>query len=118
VPRWGFDDATLSKSASSFDNADHVDVVIHNYRWRLGVAAGESGYDDLERQLATGPTIPVPTITVEGDANVAPHPDPSAYATSSQARTSNRSSPGRRTTGPKSAPPVRQKPIDADQFSS
>ena len=79
-PQWTFDDETFDRSAASFDNPDHVDIVIHNYRWRLGVASGESQYDELEQQLATGPVITVPTITLEGDANGAPHPDPSAYA--------------------------------------
>jgi len=79
-PQWKFDDATFNRSAASFDNPDDVDIVIHNYRWRLGVAAGEAQYDDLERRLAAGPGIAVPTITLEGDANGAPHPDPSAYA--------------------------------------
>ncbi len=80
-PRWSFDDATFDRSAASFDNADHVDIVIHNYRWRLGLAPGEPLYDGLEQQLATSPPITVPTITLEGDANGAPHPDPSAYTT-------------------------------------
>ena len=80
-PQWNFDDETFDRSAASFDNPDHVDIVIHNYRWRLGIASGESQYDDLEQQLATGPVITVPTITLEGDANGAPHPDPAAYAT-------------------------------------
>lgn len=80
-PRWDFDDETFDRSAASFDNPDHVDIVIHNYRWRLGLAAGEPEYDDLEEQLARGPVIAVPTITLEGDANGAPHPDPSAYGT-------------------------------------
>ena len=79
-PKWSFDDATFDRSAASFDNPDHVDIVIHNYRWRLGLAEGESRYDDLEERLAKGPVIAVPTITLEGDANGAPHPDPSAYA--------------------------------------
>jgi pimeloyl-ACP methyl ester carboxylesterase len=79
-PKWGFDDATFARSAASFDNPDHVSIVIHNYRWRLGLAEGESKYDDLERCLATSPVITVPTITLEGDANGAPHPDPSSYA--------------------------------------
>jgi pimeloyl-ACP methyl ester carboxylesterase len=78
-PKWKFDDATFNRSAASFDNADHVSIVIHNYRWRLGLAAGEAQYDDLERQLADGPVITVPTITLEGDANGAPHPEPGAY---------------------------------------
>jgi pimeloyl-ACP methyl ester carboxylesterase len=79
-PKWNFDDATFDRSAASFDNPDHVGIVIHNYRWRLGLAEGESRYDDLEKQLAAAPVIAVPTITMEGDANGAPHPQPSAYA--------------------------------------
>lgn len=79
-PGWKFDDATFGRSATSFDNADHVGIVIHNYRWRLGLAQGEAKYDDLERKLAAFPAITVPTITLEGDANGAPHPEPSAYA--------------------------------------
>jgi pimeloyl-ACP methyl ester carboxylesterase len=79
-PQWAFDDATFARSAAAFDNPDHVAIVIHNYRWRLGLAAGEPQYDDLERRLADGPAIAVPTITLEGDANGAPHADASAYA--------------------------------------
>jgi pimeloyl-ACP methyl ester carboxylesterase len=79
-PQWDFDAATFDRSAASFDNPDHVDIVIHNYRWRLGLAEGEPQYDSLELRLAQGPVIAVPTITLEGDANGAPHPDPSAYA--------------------------------------
>jgi pimeloyl-ACP methyl ester carboxylesterase len=79
-PKWDFDDATFDRSAAAFDNPDHVSIVIHNYRWRLGLAGGEPKYDDLERRLAEFPIIAVPTITLEGDANGAPHPDPSAYA--------------------------------------
>ncbi len=79
-PRWRFSDATFDRSAASFDNSDHVSIVIHNYRWRLGLAEGERKYDDLETRLAKGPVITVPTITLEGDANGAPHPDASAYA--------------------------------------
>ena len=79
-PKWAFDDATFERSAASFDNPDHVDIVIHNYRWRLGLADGEAHYDDLEQRLAQAPLIDVPTITLEGDANGAPHPDASAYA--------------------------------------
>ncbi|GLS30921.1 alpha/beta hydrolase [Mesorhizobium albiziae] len=79
-PQWAFDDATFERSAASFDNPDHVAVVINNYRWRLGLAEGEPQYDDLEKRLAEFPVISVPTITLEGDANGAPHPDPSAYA--------------------------------------
>ena len=79
-PKWNFDDATFDRTASSFDNPDHVAIVIHNYRWRLGLAEGEAKYDDLEKRLAEGPVISVPTITLEGDANGAPHPESSAYA--------------------------------------
>ena len=79
-PKWSFDDATFDRSAASFDNPDHVSIVIHNYRWRLGLADGERKYDELEKRLAEGPVITVPTITLEGDANGAPHPDASAYA--------------------------------------
>jgi len=79
-PKWNFDDATFDRSAASFDNPDHVAIAIHNYRWRLGLAEGEAEYDELERRLAEGPVITVPAITLEGDANGAPHPDPSAYA--------------------------------------
>jgi len=78
-PKWAFDDATYDRSAAAFDNPDHVAVVIHNYRWRLGIAEGEPRYDAIEAKLATGPTIGVPTITMEGDANGAPHPPPEAY---------------------------------------
>jgi pimeloyl-ACP methyl ester carboxylesterase len=79
-PKWAFDDATFERSATAFDNADHVAIVVHNYRWRLGLAKGESQYDALEARLAEAPSIAVPTITLEGDANGAPHPEPAAYA--------------------------------------
>jgi len=79
-PKWTFDDATFDRSGAAFDNPDHVQIVIHNYRWRLGLADGESEYAELEERLARGPVIGVPTITLEGDANGAPHPDPSSYA--------------------------------------
>jgi pimeloyl-ACP methyl ester carboxylesterase len=79
-PRWQFDDATFERSAAALDNPDHVDIVIHNYRWRLGLAAGEPRYDEPEQRLAQAPVITVPTITLEGDANGAPHPEPGSYA--------------------------------------
>jgi len=79
-PKWNFDDATFDRSAASFDNPDHVSIVIHNYRWRIGLAEGERKYDGLEKRLAEGPVITVPTITLEGDANGAPHPDSGSYA--------------------------------------
>jgi pimeloyl-ACP methyl ester carboxylesterase len=79
-PKWNFDDATFDRTAASFNNPDHVAIVIHNYRWRLGMAEGEAKYDELEKKLARAPVIAVPTITMEGDANGAPHPPPEAYA--------------------------------------
>jgi pimeloyl-ACP methyl ester carboxylesterase len=78
-PQWKFDDATFERSAAAFDNSDHVAIVVHNYRWRMGLAEGERQYDAIEQKLAAGPTISVPTITMEGDANGAPHPEPAAY---------------------------------------
>ena len=93
-PKWNFDDEAFERSATSFDNPDHVDIVIHNYRWRLGLAPGESQYDALEKLLATSPVITVPTITLEGDANGAPHPDPSAYATKFSGRYTHRTISG------------------------
>ncbi|MBV9990568.1 MAG: alpha/beta hydrolase [Alphaproteobacteria bacterium] len=78
-PKWNFDDATFERSAAAFDNPDHVDIVVHNYRWRLGLAQGEARFDRLEAELALGPVIAVPTITMEGDANGAPHPQADAY---------------------------------------
>ena len=89
-PKWNFDDATFDRSAAAFDNPDHVAIVIHNYRWRLGLADGERKYDDLEKRLATAPVITVPTITMEGDANGAPHPEPSAYAAKFSGKYENR----------------------------
>ncbi|GLR85519.1 alpha/beta fold hydrolase [Bradyrhizobium iriomotense] len=79
-PKWHFDDATYDRSAASLQNPDHVDVAIHNYRWRLGLVEGEAKYAELEQKLAALPVISVPTITMEGDANGAPHPEPAAYA--------------------------------------
>jgi pimeloyl-ACP methyl ester carboxylesterase len=79
-PRWDFDEATFDRTAQSFDNPDHVEIVIHNYRWRIGLATGEPEYEDLERRLAEFPVVTVPAITLEGDANGAPHPEPASYA--------------------------------------
>lgn len=78
-PKWQFDMATFDRSAASFDNPDHVSIVIHNYRWRQNLAAGDPRYDSLEKRLGAGPLISVPAITLEGDANAAPHPDPASY---------------------------------------
>jgi len=89
-PKWRFDDATFDRSAAAFDNPDHVSIVVHNYRWRLGLVPGEPRYDDLERRLAESPVITVPTITLEGDANGAPHPDPVSYAKKFSGRYSHR----------------------------
>jgi pimeloyl-ACP methyl ester carboxylesterase len=79
-PKWNFDDATFERSAQAFNNPDHVDIAIHNYRWRLALAQGEPKYDDLEKRLAESPVITIPTITMEGDANGAPYPEPGSYA--------------------------------------
>ena len=93
-PKWDFDDATFDRSAASFDNPDHVGIVIHNYRWRIGLAEGEPKYDDLEKRLAQAPVITVPTIILEGDANGAPHPDPSSYAKRFSGKYANRTITG------------------------
>jgi pimeloyl-ACP methyl ester carboxylesterase len=93
-PKWNFDDATFDRTAASFDNPDHVAIVIHNYRWRLGLAEGEAKYDDAEKQLAAAPVITVPTITLEGDANGAPHPDPNSYAKKFSGKYSHRTITG------------------------
>ena len=79
-PKWAFDDATFDRSAKALENPDHVDITVFNYRWRLGLVQGESQYEALEQKLATAPSIGVPTITLEGDANGAPHPAPEDYA--------------------------------------
>ena len=89
-PKWKFDDATFDRSAASFDNPDHVGIVVHNYRWRLALAEGESKYEALDKRLAAFPVITVPTITLEGDANGAPHPDPASYAKKFSGRYSHR----------------------------
>ncbi|HKX07467.1 MAG TPA: alpha/beta hydrolase [Stellaceae bacterium] len=93
-PKWDFDDATFERTAASFDNPDHVAIVIHNYRWRLGLAEGEPQYDALENRLAESPIISVPTITLEGDTNGAPHPEASAYAKKFSGRYSHRNLEG------------------------
>jgi len=93
-PKWAFDDATFARSAVAFDNPDHVAIVIHNYRWRIALAPGEPQYDDLERLLAGAPAIAVPTISLEGDANGAPHPDPDAYASKFSGKYAHRTIPG------------------------
>jgi pimeloyl-ACP methyl ester carboxylesterase len=93
-PQWRFDDATFDRSAAAFDNPDHVDIVIHNYRWRLGLAEGEPKYAELEKRLAQSPVISVPTITMEGDANGAPHLEPSSYANKFSGRYEHRNIAG------------------------
>jgi pimeloyl-ACP methyl ester carboxylesterase len=118
-PKWRFADATFEQSAAAFDNPDHVDVVIHNYRWRLGLAEGEAKYDGLEKRLAQAPTIGVSTITLEGDANGAPHPKPSAYAKKFTGRYEHRTITGGIGHNlPQEAPQAfAQAVIDADHFS-
>ncbi|HTU00206.1 MAG TPA: alpha/beta hydrolase [Candidatus Sulfotelmatobacter sp.] len=93
-PKWSFDDATFERTAASFGNPDHVEIVIHNYRWRLGLAKGEPRYDELEGRLAKAPAITVPTITLEGDANGAPHLDPGSYANKFSGRYQHRTVKG------------------------
>ena len=93
-PKWNFDDATFNRSAASLDNPDHVDIAIHNYRWRLALAEGEPKYAEMEKRLAEMPVITVPTITIEGDANGAPHPDPASYANKFSGKYSHRTFSG------------------------
>ena len=93
-PKWDFDDVTFKRSAAALNNSDHVSIVIHNYRWRLSLAEGEPRYDELERRLAESPLVTVPTITLEGDANGAPHPEPSAYARKFSGKYSHRTISG------------------------
>ncbi|MDR6634718.1 pimeloyl-ACP methyl ester carboxylesterase [Phyllobacterium sp. 1468] len=93
-PKWNFDDATFDRSAEAFNNPDHVAIVIHNYRWRLSLVEGEPQYEDLEKRLATFPVIAVPTITLEGDANGAPHPEPAAYRNKFSGKYEHRTSSG------------------------
>jgi pimeloyl-ACP methyl ester carboxylesterase len=93
-PKWTFDDATFERTAKAFDNPDHVAIVIHNYRWRQSLAEGEAQYDALEKRLAEDPVINVPTITMEGDANGAPHPEPAAYAKKFSGKYSHRTIKG------------------------
>jgi pimeloyl-ACP methyl ester carboxylesterase len=118
-PTWAFDDRTFDRSARSFDNPDHVDVVIHNYRWRLGLADGERRLDDAERRLAEGPSIAAPTITLEGDANGAPHPEPSAYAAKFTGPYEHRTIPGVGHNLPQEAPEAFARAvIDVDGFGA
>ena len=119
-PKWQFDDATFDRSAASLNNPDHVAITIHNYRWRLALAEGEAKYDEFEKRLAAGPVIVVPTITLEGDANGAPHPDASSYAKKFSGRYSHRIvSGGVGHNMPQEAPQAfAQAVIDVDRYSS
>jgi pimeloyl-ACP methyl ester carboxylesterase len=118
-PRWNFDAATFARSAASFDNPDHVAIVIHNYRWRIGLAQGEPQYDSYESRLAQAPVITIPTITLEGDANGAPHPPPAAYAKKFSGKYTHRNIAGRVGHNlPQEAPlAFAQAVIDVDAFS-
>ncbi len=117
-PKWNFDDATFDRSAVAFDNPDHVAIVIHNYRWRIGLAEGEAKYEALEKRLATSPVITVPTITLEGDANGAPHPEPGAYASKFSGKYAHRNlSGGIGHNLPQEAPQAfAQAVVDVDRF--
>jgi pimeloyl-ACP methyl ester carboxylesterase len=119
-PGWSFDDETFARSAAAFDNPDHVSIVIHNYRWRLGLALGEPQYEQQEHRLAELPVITVPTITLEGDANGAPHPDPSTYAAKFSGKYEHRSvSGGVGHNLPQEAPrPFVEAIVDVDRFAS
>lgn len=79
-PRWAFDDATFERSARALINPDHVRIVVHNYRWRLGLEPGEAQYDGFEALLARRPRLTPPAISLQGDADGAPHPDSRTYA--------------------------------------
>ncbi len=118
-PKWNFDDATFDRSAAAFDNADHVAITIHNYRWRIGLAEGESKYDDLEKRLAKGSVIAVPTITLEGDANGAAHAPPAAYRAKFSGKYEHRDlSGGIGHNLPQEAPQAfAQAVVDVDSFS-
>ena len=116
-PKWDFGDATFDRSAAAFDNPDHVAISIHNYRWRLGLAKGEAKYDDLENKLFEAPDITVPTITLEGDANGAPHPPPSSYAKKFTGKYSHRDLEGIGHNLPQEAPQAfAQAVIDVDGY--
>lgn len=110
-PTWKFDDETFHRSATAFDNPDHVDITIHNYRWRLGLAEGEAKYDAYEKQLAMRPIITIPTITMEGDENAAPHPEPSSYAKKFSGRYEHRNVAGVGHNLPQEAPQTFAKAI-------
>ena len=117
-PKWQFSDEEFDRTAASFNNPDHVDIVIHNYRWRLDLAKGEAKFNALERKLAQLPAIEVPTITIEGDANGAPHPEPAAYASKFKAKYEHRTfSGGVGHNAPQEAPAEFAKAVmDVDRF--
>jgi pimeloyl-ACP methyl ester carboxylesterase len=117
-PQWHFDDATFERSAAAFTNPDHVAISIHNYRWRLGLAEGEARYAAVEQQLAHAPAISVPTITLEGDANGAPHAEPSAYASKFVGKYAHRSITGGIGHNPPQEAPqaFAQAVVDVDRF--
>ena len=116
-PKWKFDNATFERTAASFNNPDHVSIVIHNYRWRLGLAEGEPKYDDLEKRLAAFPVITVPTITLQGDADGAPRPDPSSYAKKFSGKYAHRTIKGVGHNLPQEAPQAFAKAVlDVDSY--
>ncbi|MEU7766591.1 alpha/beta hydrolase [Nocardia sp. NPDC049190] len=115
-PQWNFDDATYDRSAAAFDNPDHVDIVISNYRWRLSLAPGEPHYDAYEQQLATGPAISVPAITISSDFDGAAQ-DGNAYRGMFTGKYEHRILNGIGHNVPQEAPhPFTQAIIDVDHF--
>jgi pimeloyl-ACP methyl ester carboxylesterase len=104
-PDWDFDDATFDRSAAAHDNPDYVDVVIHSYRHRFGLAAGDPRYADLQRRLAPLPPITVPAVTLDGDADgVLPASDGRASAAKFTGRRVHRVVPGVGHNVPQEAP--------------
>jgi pimeloyl-ACP methyl ester carboxylesterase len=119
-PKWAFDDATFDRTAASFNNPDYVGIVIHNYRWRLGLADGDPRYDELEKRLADGPAIAAPTITLDGDSDgVAPASDGTSYARKFSGRRTHRIVKGAGHNLPQEAPQAfADAVIDVDRYPS
>ena len=116
-PKWNFDDATYDRTAASFDNPDHVDIAVHNYRWRLGLAKGEPQYEELEEKLFKGPPVTVPAITIASDFD-GPNADGKAYASKFTGKYSHRVLKGIGHNVPQEAPEAFAKAVvDLDALS-